>query len=367
MIKDVWESVIPECHPLDYERLLAIQKTMASQFSFFYVVLKNEEGQIIGLQYFQYLPFRSIYFDSPLKKYRITRDIEKMFIDKRFAMLICGSLFSVNAPGYFFCDNSLSSNKKYQLLLQSADILMRSLNKCELIFKDVDESMRNYFSHNNFNAFDDDVTMTMPIKTEWVSFSDYLADLKHKYAQRARKIIKAASVIERRELSFEEIEKHQIEINKLFHQVVNNQAIRLGIPDADYFIEMKKMKPDSFSICGYFLNNQLVAFASYIVNHKNDELHYIGFDYNLNKTYYLYFNILFDGISKAIQNKIDVLELGRTAREAKAVVGAVPINFHSYILFSSGLSKWIYSQLKKRFHHKTETDLKSRHPFKDNH
>ncbi len=364
-VKEVWSRYIQYCHPLDYERLLAIQNSMADQFSFYYVLLKNNSNEVIGLQYFQYLPFRAKYFDSPFKSFTISAYLEKLLVNNRFRMLICGSLFSVNAPGYFFTDSTISNSDQYKMLVHTADTLLQSLQRCEVIFKDVGENLRDFFVSSHYHSFDDDVTMTMQIRPEWNTLQDYISDLKHKYAQRARKLMKAAAIIDRRELSADEIEKYAPEVNRLFLQVVNNQSIRLGIPDDNYFVEMKKQKPDTFSVCGYFLNNQLVAFASYIVNHQNDELHYIGFEYTLNKTHYLYFNILYDGISKAIQNKIEILELGRTAREAKAVVGAVPVTFHSYIRFSSSVSRWVYEQLKKRFRNKTETDLKNRHPFKN--
>lgn len=370
IVKDIqsialeWSRIVPECHPLDYQRLLAIQQSMSHQFRFYYVLHRNEAGHNIGVQYYQYLPFQSAYYDSLMKRNALLRRLEALLVDERFGMLICGSLFSVNAPGFYFSDETGSSTELFQRILQPSADILQTIGRAEIIYKDIPHQLRILFGQHQFEPFDDDVTMTMRIDPEWKSFEDYVSSLKHKYAQRARKIIRAAKDIERRELQAEDIKQYAAEINQLFMQVVNKQSIRLGIPDANYFIAMKAAKPHTFSMCGYFLNHRPVAFASYIVNHQNDELHYIGFDYALNKSHYLYFNILFDGIRKAIENKINILEMGRTAREAKEVVGARPVVFHSFIRFSSPLSKRIYHYLKKRFQQKTELGITERHPFK---
>ncbi len=364
LVEHEWMSIIPNCHPLEYKRLLAIQQSMSHQFRFYYVIHYNETGLAIGVQYFQYLPFKAAYFESAMKRNMILRKLESLAVDNHFGLLICGSLFSVNAPGFYFNAENLSTNAIYTRIHKPMNSIKSDTGRAELIFKDVPENLRTHFLDNQFDPFDDDVSMTMSIPKNWKSFDDYLGALKHKYAQRARKIIRAAADIERRELCVEELHSYTAEINSLFMQVVGKQSIRLGIPNATYFINMKEAKPETFFVCGYFLNNQLIAFASYIVNHLNDELHYIGFDYALNKTHYLYFNILFDGIRKAIDNDIELLEMGRTAREAKAVVGAHPVVFHSFIRFSSPLSKSIYNYLKKRFQNKTEQGLKDRHPYK---
>jgi hypothetical protein len=365
VVAEIWQSIVPEGHPLEYQRLLAIQHSLHNQFNFYYITIEDEHKQLIGVQYFQYLPFRAAYFDSVLKRNVLLRNLEKYVVGERFRMLICGSLFSVNAPGYYFANEQYDPIKKGELLKKGAAEIMRISKKCELIFKDVDSILENYFNKSEFHAFNDDVTMTMPIRSEWNSLNDYIASLKHKYAQRARKILKAATVLERINLSADQIHSQSTVINTLFNQVVQKQNIRLGIPDAGYFYEMKRHKPDSFQFYGYFLENSMVAFSTYFIQHHSNELHYIGVDYELNKKHYLYFNILFDGISRAIDHKTACLELGRTAREAKAVVGAEPVAFKSYISFSSSLSKWIYTKLKARFQHTTELNLKDRHPFKN--
>ncbi len=364
LVKTIWSQRIPECHPLDYARLLSIQNSMYEQFRFYYGIVKNMNGEIVCLHYFQLLPFRSEYFDSFFKRYKILSLIERALLNHRFRLLFCGSLFSVNAPGYFFTDNRLSVKERFDILQRSAAQILKTLPKCEMIFKDVDSEFQTFFIENRYTSFDDDVTMTMHLDPSWNSIEDYVSSLKHKYAQRVRKVIRAASSIERHELSLGEIITHAEDINRLFHQVVNKQRIRLGIPDSRYFIEMKRNKPLTFSMCGYFIDKQMVGFASYLVNHKNDELHYIGMDYKFNRMYQLYYNILIDGIAKAIDNKIQILELGRTAREAKSVMGASPIVFQSYIRFRNHLSYRIYKELKAQFKRATNHEYKDRHPFK---
>ena len=98
---------------------------------------------------------------------------------------------------------------------------------------------------------------------------------------------------------------------------------------------MQKYFGANFKVAGYFLDEKMVAFSSYIYYKTQMEVHFIGIDYQYNDEYKLYFNILFDGIKEAIAGGYSKIELGRTAREAKASAGAVPVEIYNYITFSS--------------------------------
>jgi hypothetical protein len=56
---------------------------------------------------------------------------------------------------------------------------------------------------------------------------------------------------------------------------------------------VKKALNNNYKVCGYFFENELVAFSSAIEHDGEYDMNYIGFDYALNNQLHLYFNILF--------------------------------------------------------------------------
>ena len=83
----------------------------------------------------------------------------------------------------------------------------------------------------------------------------------------------------------------------------------------------------------------MIGFYTYIFYTNEMETHYIGLDYAYNDTHKTYFNILFLSVQKMIERKYEKLELGRTAKEAKANLGAVPKQIFNYVKVKNPLAK----------------------------
>lgn len=94
------------------------------------------------------------------------------------------------------------------------------------------------------------------------------------------------------------------------------------------------------------------------------ETHYIGLDYEANKNLKIYFNILFLGIKKMIEQRDNKLELGRTAKEAKANLGAVPRQIFNYIKINNPLVKITLNYFLKRFNNVENKVVINRNPLK---
>ena len=153
-------------------------------------------------------------------------------------------------------------------------------------------------------------------------------------------------------------------LEALYLNVALKQPLKMGLVNADYFIEMKKLHANKFMVKAYYLEGQMVAFSSHI-EHTGDllEMHYIGFDYNYNKSHSLYFNILFEGLEYGIQNAYKNVEFGRTARLAKASLGAEPVIIHNYIYLRKGVPSMTFAVLNKWFNRQVGTEWKTRRPF----
>ena len=78
----------------------------------------------------------------------------------------------------------------------------------------------------------------------------------------------------------------------------------------------------------------------------------------------IYFNILLQGLEKAIQLKKEQLELGRTAREAKANIGGKAVYFNDYININGKLANFLSEKFTAYFQNEMGEEWAERHPFR---
>ena len=95
------------------------------------------------------------------------------------------------------------------------------------------------------------------------------------------------------------------------------------------------------------------------------DMNYIGFDYAYNQQLGLYFNMLFCCVQNAIAQGSHTLILGRTALEAKAILGCHPVPIKGYYK----INNFIFRAITKQFTNRTATQQgqlwMNRHPFKE--
>ena len=201
---------------------------------------------------------------------------------------------------------------------------------------------------NSYIRIEVEEEMILNIKSEWNTLADYITDLKKKYRNKVKTIIKKTSEIELKKLDVTDLEKHEIKIKKLFDQVAKSSQFsgpRFNTESYIPFVKQKFMKID-----GYFMNDKLVGFSSTI--EKEEELfsYFVGFDKILNKSVPIYGRILIENIKSAIQREKKLLILGRTANEYKSNFGALPIKSYVYLKienkFLRTLLKPVYSKLR---------------------
>jgi hypothetical protein len=195
---------------------------------------------------------------------------------------------------------------------------------------------------------------------------DYVTSLRHRYAQRYRKMRRMLSPVIRKELTKDQITFYEAELSQLYLNIVQKQSIRLLIVSGKYFSEMKESLGARFIIMGYFFGEKLIAFSSNISHENHWELHYIGLDYDFNKGHSIYFNILYDAIGDCIKASKLELELGRTARTTKAMIGAEPVYFNNYVRFKNKTARLVTGFLKNFFNRFNEVDTEASKPFRRN-
>ncbi|HEY1046928.1 MAG TPA: hypothetical protein VGF79_10850, partial [Bacteroidia bacterium] len=281
-------------------------------------------------------------------------------------ILVCGNIFRVNFQGFYFKDKA-DKEKIFDILKLYRKMVKQERDFCGILVKDCSKEFSSIqFSCHGFKAFNQDLTMELSIDEHWNSFDDYIQDLSRKYRQRALKIVKSLSRINTIDMDANMIEQEKVRMNELYMNIVGQQTLALGILNSNYFLQMKLGLGESFKVFGYYLGEKLVAFSSHIYYDpkRKMEIHYIGLDYDYNQQYNLYFNILFDGIRQAIEKRYSHIEMGRTAREAKANAGAYAVENFNYVWLRPGIVRLAMNTMGKWFENQIGDEWKKRNPFK---
>jgi hypothetical protein len=362
-IEDVallWDEILPENHSLLSINLRVLELSKPADMQFKYLMIQKA-GVLKGLVYLQHLKITNSHFDGTAIDKPGLGWLKKVVNNQFSDVLICGNLFRVHFPGYFFV-NPEDNNLIFEVLTDYLNSERDHCKFCGILLKDCPTQLKE---SERFKPYHDDVTMELEMRNEWLSIDDYRKSLDKKYRQRCAKIQKAKQTLLVKELTLTEIVENSQRIQELYENVAFKQALRIGFVNAAYFVEMKRRHGDDFVLKAYYLEGKMVAFSSYIMYPDNSmEIHFIGLDYEFNETYCLYFNILFDGVEMAIKHKASRLELGRTARVAKASVGALPVEVHNYIFLKKGIPSLAFSFFNSWFIKNIGEDWKNRNPFK---
>jgi len=256
-------------------------------------------------------------------------------------LLVCGNLLSSG-------DHAIASTSKesFRAALESITpikkIITQSLGSdskiVALMVKDFyadQNEVAAYALKKEYFSLNTDPEMIFEVNPEWNSFNDYLSALSSKYRIRANNARKLVAHLTIKDLSLDEIIDSRELIFALNEQVMRKAPVKLAKPSIEYFINLKKEFGNNYNIRGFFNGENLVAFTSAFFNSHHFEAHYIGLDYNLNKEFGLYQNILYSYIDEAIRMKSARLFFGRTALEIKSTTGARPHELACYFRFAN--------------------------------
>ena len=356
-----WDLLLPENHPLRSHFLLAIQDAGLPDVQFHYLLI-HKDGEPAGIAYFQHFHFHAGHYDSRALGQGPMAYLSQLLLCQETGILVCGNLFHLAQEGFYF-----RNPEDRELLLPLVKEMEKKLKPGAVLIKDIRKPFsENALKNNRFRSFDEDQVMSLILSPEWKSFDDYLGSLSKKYRQRASKILSAAEGLIFLELDEDEIEARKGEIEALYQQVRQRQALRVGSLTGAYFSEMKKVWGNKFSIRAW-LNpeGKMLAFSSHFLHPGSQrEVHYIGFDTDANDKYLLYFNILFDGIRCGIEQGEFEVQFGRTGFDAKASAGAIPSNNLHYFRVKRGLPGLSFRVLQKALSAREKPDWKNRNPFR---
>lgn len=377
---ETWNSILQNRNLyLELGYLEILEGAGASDFKPRYVIL-FQKNKPVAIAYFQVIDFKASVFGemlhSKVNQVKSTRArLFEKYVDKSkdeilLRLLTCGNNLISGEHGFLFNGN-ISAEKQFNII----ESLIEKIGKNDklrgkisaVLVKDFYNPVKNkpacLFKHDNYIEFSVEPNMVVPIEENVKSLNDYISLYSKKYRNRAKAILDSGKDIKIVELNEKDILKHEKDIYSLYMQVYNNAKFKLVKLPENYFSRCKKLFDSKFLVQGYFLNGKLLAFSSGIdLNNSCLEAHYIGFDYQLNRDYELYQNILYSFLSTAIEMKKKRLNLGRSAAEIKSTIGAKAQDLICYVKPQNTVSKII---LKPFIQFLQPAEWIPRNPFKD--
>ncbi len=359
--KDLWDDFLPEGHHLKIRHLLPLENAALPGIENNYIQIFVKD-KLIGLAYLQLFKFThtDLKFDNPSG---LQCRAVKFIFPKQLYLLICGNLFRINFQGFYF-----KNEQHNHFIFDAIELFVKQAGRQKpagIIIKDCKEVFpEENYTASKFHFFNGDVTMEIARRPHWNTFDDYLNDLKKKYFKRAKKIMHAFEGVETKELTAPEILENAASIDQLYRHVVNKQQVRLGTVNAAYLHQLKSDLEHRFELHALYLNKVMIGFYTYIFYNKEMETHYIGLNYTYNDTHKIYFNILFLSVQKMIDRQFEKLELGRTAKEAKANLGAFPKQIFNYVKVKNPFAKIALRYFLKRFNRSENQKQLERSPLK---
>lgn len=360
-----WDFLLPQNHKLGSNNLAYIEDSNVKDVSYYYALVYNN-NQPVGVLYMHRLALNKSHYPDFSNQGTIAKHIYKTIVNRQLGLLVVGNLFYTGFPSYWFNSELISATNFFKAIKQALNKLVSTTQSHAIILKDADELLKQHMGPKawGFEHMGEDIFMQMHLRPEWLSFADYTAALSKKYAARVRKMLNVRQALKLRQLSIAEIEKYLPDIERLYWEVCSHSSVKMGILNGLYFLNMAKAMGNYFEVWGWFKDEKMVAFSSAVIENGDYEVYYIGYGEENNREYCIYPNVLLHGVERAITLKKKNLKLGRTALEAKAIVGCKPVYLDNYIKLKSKPMQLGLKYMLKAFVTERGTEWKKRNPFK---
>lgn len=334
--------------------LKALEESKPVDIHFAYACISK--GQMpVAFMYFQLLKFRldqiqdflnPRYFGKALAG--ISKEKDNFFLKKIFNspmhILFCGNVFLSGEHGIYIDGNFNTEELSAALPALLQEVVDRAGERSKIagvVIKDFYERKRKEIpalEKEGFKKYYFEPNLVMKIRPAWKTFDDYIDDLSSKYRVRAKNVIKKSEKISIRELTEKDIIASRSIINTLYNQVHQKAAVHFSAVSAAYFSGLKNQLKDKFIFKGFYIDDKMIAFSTFVIGEHEAEAHLVGLDYDFNKMYALYPLILYSYIQDAIERQVPVICFGRTALEIKSSVGAKAQPMYCYVGLQSPLS-----------------------------
>ena len=324
------------------------------QIEFKYVSISDDKKNTVALALVQVI---NLSVEGTLKNIKVASLVRKFlslfFCNEYIKILFCGNVFLSGEHGIRSSDR-VSKDEVMTQIGTALDAVAANTKPLHAIFvKDFkQESLQSTRQFLNFGYSEIKVepNMIVQLDPEWKTFEDYKNILKSKYRVKANKADSTSSALETRLFTEHDFEAYKEELQALYQNTIANASFNAQVLNLNTYIHLRATFKDDFIVKAYFLEDKLVGFLTALVNKNALDAHFIGLDYQLNKSHAIYPRILNDYVRLGIEKKVSSINLGRTASEIKTTVGAIPLELSCYIKhknpFFNSLIKPFFRRIK---------------------
>jgi predicted N-acyltransferase len=310
-------------------------ETSNPKIAFKYIVIYDKLNAV-GLANIQII---SLSIDAILKNIKISNTAKRIFrfflCNYPLKIMFCGNVFLSGEHGIIL--NQDIDKKKAFLVISKAIKKLSSLKKNRplhaVFVKDFYQESLHITDHlldYNYMKMPVEPNMIFKLNSNWKTFEDYTDDLKSKYRVKVNKADKTSSGLTAKLFNEDDFKVYKEELQQLYENTISNADFNAQVLDLNTYIKLRALYKDNFIVKAYFYEDKLVGFLSALDNNNHLDAHFIGLDYELNKTYAIYPRILNDYVRLGIERQVSQINFGRTASEIKSTIGATPENLVCY-------------------------------------
>ena len=340
-------------------------ETSNPQIEFKYISISDVDKNTVALVLVQVIRLN---VEGMLKNIKVAPFVRKglglLFCNEHIKIMFCGNVFLSGEHGISTAENGLKKDI-YSEIGTALDAVAANTKPMHAIFiKDFQlASLVHTQSFLNFGYSEIKVepNMIIQLKPEWKNFEEYKNILKSKYRVKANKADSKSSILETRLFSSKDLETYKHELQALYQNTIDKASFNAQVLNLDTYSYLSTSLKDNFIVKGYFLENRLVGFLTALVNDNKLDAHFIGLDYELNKSHAIYPRILNDYVRIGIEKQVSSINLGRTASEIKTTIGANPVELSCYIKHKNPFLNSLIKPFLRRIKIK---EFKQHSPFK---
>ena len=352
-----------------------IEEDAPDHFKPIYVIIWQKE-KAIGVMLLQHLILKlsnALRYENYGKtKNKLVIALQKMrqwIVSKfQFNLLTIGNLYLTGEYGFHFEHGTLSYDQQVTVVYDAVSSLRRELKSGPYRFSAA--LYKDFFRNHSFkkatdmglHPFQIDPNMILDLDSNWSSFEDYLMSMRSKYRIRMKNALKKFSPVTKQVITSADVDSYKSKMSELYNDILEGSGFVLIKGQKNYFKLLKDRLGDDLKVVAYFLDDEMVAFYTWVMDGDKMDSHFIGVNSMFNLKYQLYLNILLDLVRDAIENRAKRLFYYRTALEIQSSVGAEPHDMLCYIKHNNTLISSLIPVVFKYF--VPQQSWAQRHPFK---
>lgn len=368
-----WDDLVIHDIFLQKKYLSGLEAGAPDNIQLYYVGIFSDE-HLVGVAIIQHV---KLYLEDMFRK--TTVSCVKEFFQRAISkvlkgnVLVVGNLTHTGQHGMFYDINTISFTAYSNLVLEALKSLKIRIKKNQgkkvrlLVFKDFfkDDVVYNKpeaFQKIHLHQVSVQPNMLLQVPETWDAMGDYTSELTKKYRDRYKRARKKLGKIHLTELNVEQVVNYNNALHKLYLNVSDNAKFNSFRLPENHFMSLKTQLGSDFKVFGYFLEDKLVGFFTLILNKRQLETYFLGYDTTYQYTNQLYLNMLYEMLDFGITHQFSTVVYARTAMAIKSSVGAKAKPMEMYMKHTNRYWNALLKPVFKLMNPKQEWE--ERHPFK---